>query len=146
MVELERPRTAWLHLIPGASKRLPTSLDALRRLFREVARAERVRGILLTIPSMQLGWASAQALRGLVSGLQKAGKRVVVYLPQGGGNHEIFLAVAADRVLLGPGATLAPVGLRASSFYLKGLLDRVGVRVEAFTRREFKTAAEGLTR
>ncbi len=56
------------------------------------------------------------------------------------------MAAAADRIVLGPQATLFALGLSIESRYLKPLLDKVGVAVSTTARGEYKTAAEALTR
>jgi len=67
-------------------------------------------------------------------------------LQRGGGHKELYVASAAERIYLAPRATITLLGLSASSHYVKPLLDRVGVEVEPFARKEFKTAAERVTR
>jgi protease-4 len=47
---------------------------------------------------------------------------------------------------MAPQSTITLLGLSASSHYVKPLLERVGVEVEPFARKEYKTAAERLTR
>jgi protease-4 len=73
-----------------------------------------------------------------------AGKRVVVHLPLGGGTKETYFGVAADRLLLGPQALLSPVGVLASTRYVRGALDRAGVVPEVYARGRYKTAAESV--
>ncbi|MBW1755153.1 MAG: S49 family peptidase, partial [Deltaproteobacteria bacterium] len=43
-------------------------------------------------------------------------------------------------------ATITLLGLSAESHYVKPLLDRIGVEVEPFARKEYKTAAERVSR
>jgi len=92
------------------------------------------------------GWAGAMALRHIIARIREGGVEVAAYLPDGGGNREIWVATAADRVILGPQATLLALGLSIEARYLKPLLDKVGVSVSATARGEYKTAAEALTR
>jgi protease-4 len=69
-----------------------------------------------------------------------------VLLPRGGGHRELYVASAAERIYVAPQATITLLGLSAESHYIKPLLDRVGVEVEPFARKEYKTAAERLSR
>jgi len=64
----------------------------------------------------------------------------------GCGHRELYVASAADRLYLAPQATITLLGLSAQSHYLKPLLDRVGIEVEPFARKEYKTAAERVSR
>src|SRR5262249_43391062 len=76
--------------------------------------------------------------------LRAAGKRVVVYLPFGGGNRELYVALAADRVLCSPRAPISLIGVASQVVYAKPLLERVGIAAEVIACGEYKTAAEAL--
>lgn len=142
LVEVDRPLHALARFVPGLTTRRPTSLMGLRELVDRIVSDRQVDGVVLEIPSLHAGWSSVDAVRELVLKLRAADKQVVAWLPEGGGNRELFLASAATRVLTSPHATLAPLGIAASTSYVKGLLDRFGVQVEVHRRAEFKTAAE----
>jgi protease-4 len=118
------------------------SLHALREVVDEVASDERVFGLLLVVKSMRGGFATAASLRAIIDRARAAGKEVAVALPLGGGTKEMYLAAAADRVILGPRATLAPLGLLASARYIRGVLDRAGIIPEVHARGRYKTAGE----
>lgn len=146
LAELERPRPFFFRFLPGIAKVLPTPLAALRRLAAHAVRDHRVTGVVIEVPRLLSGWAAVASVRDVVRRLREGGKRVVAYLPQGGGNKEVYLASAAERVLVGPQATITCLGLSIEARYLKRLLDRVGIDVHATARGEYKTAAENLTR
>ncbi len=124
----------------------PFSIHGLTALVDEVSRDPRVEGLVLVLPHFRGGFATATSLRQVLSRARAAGKRVVVHLPLGGGTKEAFVGVAADRLLLGPGATLAPVGLLATARYLRGALDRAGIVPDVHAQGRFKTAGERLER
>jgi protease-4 len=67
-------------------------------------------------------------------------------LPRGGGHRELYVASAAEHIYAAPQATITLLGLSAQSHYVKPLLDRIGVEVEPFARKEYKTAAERVSR
>lgn len=146
VVELDPPRSALMRWVPMLARVLPTSLSRLRRLAHHVAHDDGVKGIVLTVPPLLTGWATARGLREILLGLRAAGKQVVVHLPRGGGNREIYVATAADRVIVSPQGTLIALGLSIESRYLRPLLDKLGVGVEAYGRGEYKTAAEPMVR
>lgn len=122
------------------------SVHALRELVDEAGRDPRVRGLILTVKSMRAGFATSASLRAVLARARAAGKRVVVHLPLGGGTRETYVAMAADRVLLGPTAGLAPVGLLSTARYLRGALDRAGLVPEVHARGRYKTAGERIER
>jgi protease-4 len=142
VVEVDRPVHTLARFLSGMAGWRPTSLTALRELVAQIGQDRRIEGVIFEVPALHAGWSTADALRTLLLALRERGKRVVAWLPEGGGNRELFIATAADLVLTTPQATLAPLGVAASSCYVKGLLDRLGVQVEVHRRAEFKTAAE----
>ena len=146
LAEMVSPRQAWLRFVPALRPNVPTSLATLRRLARIAGADDRVKGVAFVVPPLLAGWAGAQALRDVFAQLRAAGKEVAVLLPDGGGNKEIFVAAAADRVFLAPQASLMTLGLAAESRYVRPLLERLGIRFEVFARAEYKTALETAVR
>jgi protease-4 len=146
VVELARPAPrlarylAWLWPDP------PTPLEALRKFAAHVARDGRVDGVLFVLPPLSSGWSAADGLRRVIEGLRRAGRPTAVFLPQGGGHKEMFVASAADRVLLSPAATISLLGLAAEQPYLGATLARLGIAVEVHARAEYKTVVETLAR
>ena len=154
------PRGAWVHLeLDGAvddllapakwwdfrrKKALP--LHALGKVFDELAQDDRVRGLLVTMKSFQGGMAKAASLRALLAGLRARGKEVAVHLPLGADTRETYLASAASLVLVGPQATVAPLGFAARARYFKGAFDKAGVQPQVFSRGAYKSAGELLVR
>ncbi len=139
--EIPAPRRLWP--LPGGRR---FSVHALASLVDEVSKDARVQGLLVTVRSIRGGFASLASVRSVLARARAAGKRVVLYLPLGGGTREAYLATIADRVLLGPRASLAPVGILASTRYVRGALDRAGLVPEVYARGRYKTAAEAIER
>lgn len=106
----------------------------------------RVKGLLVTIRSMSGGMATATSLRSILARARAAGKEVTVHLPMGGDTKEVYVATAANKVLMGPTTQLAPLGFRTSARYLKHALARTGVEPQVFACGEFKSAGETLVR
>lgn len=140
--EIEPRRTLLARVLGDAFHPRGTSLHRLRRLAEHAGRDPRVEGVLFVIPPLAAGWAASQGLREIVEALGKAGKRTVVHLPRGGGHRELFVASAAERVVVSPRATLFLPGVGVASLYVKPLLEKLGIEVERFRRSEFKTAYE----
>ncbi|MCC7539036.1 MAG: signal peptide peptidase SppA [Deltaproteobacteria bacterium] len=140
-----RTRLVWLARMLGRLPAPATSLAMLDRLLGHAAKDAALRAIVFAVEPLRGGFATAEAVAERVARARAAGKETIVYLPGGGGNKEMLVAVAADRIFVGPSASVALVGLAAESVYLKGLLDKVDVHVEVEARREYKGAAEPLT-
>ncbi len=146
LVELERPRSRVLSALQFRGQPKRTSVWELRRFAQQVQCDPAVTGIVVEVPLLHAGWATISGVRDVLTQLVAAGKQVVVWLPQGGGNRELHLSTAASRVLVTPQASFGPLGLAAGVRYYKSMLDKIGVELEVEARREFKTVAEPATR
>ena len=93
------------------------------------------------------GWTLAQTeeVRALLDTLHKRGTRIWI----SAGTYPLkglYLASVADRVFLTPEGNVVVPGLLSEGIYLKGLLDKLGIQVEADRFSEYKSAVEPLTR
>ncbi len=146
--EIDPPTRPWSPLgrfIPALRRRQSTSVRAVARLVDAMLKDPGREGLLLEIGSLPGGWSRVDALRQELARLRRGGKKVAVYLPAGGGNRELFLASVADKIISTEGAAFFVVGVGATSRYLKGLLDKVGVNVEVYRRAAYKSAAESVS-
>jgi protease-4 len=142
IVAFRSERSPLQRLTANAREQGISSLDQLRALVDEAARDPKIRGVLVTIPPLESGWVTCESVRELIAQLRAANKQVVCYLPQGGGNRELYVALGADRVYVAPYASFGPLGLAVHPMYFRPLLDRLGIRVEAIATGEYKSAAE----
>jgi len=120
-------------------------------LLDDLSKAERdarITGLVLRIRELGIGWAKVQELRGALERLAAAGKQTVAYLEveQFGANKELYLATAAQEVILAPGTRSPLVGLAAEYFFLGGLWEKLGVELEVERMGKYKSAAESLAR
>ncbi len=145
IVEARRP-TPWLSRLIGGSLRLPSSLLGVRELVERSIEDPKIEGLAFVLPRCTAGWAICCSVRDEIRRANAAGKQTVVLLSQGGGHREMFVASAAGRVFVAPRAMIHLLGLSAESHYLQPLLERTGLEVEAFARKEFKSAVETLSR
>jgi protease-4 len=127
-------------------RRPEVSVFALRELVEEVLRDARVKGFVVRIDSMGGGMAAAESLRAVLATLREAQRDVVSYLPFGGDTKELYVAVAANRIIAGPQATLAPVGFAVATRYIRPVLDRSGVVADVLAHGKYKSAGEQLVR
>ncbi|HEU5076012.1 MAG TPA: signal peptide peptidase SppA [Polyangiaceae bacterium] len=124
----------------------PPALYEVKRALARAQRDPRVTGVVVTLRGFQGGGASVDSWRGVLAGVREAGKRLVIYLPDGAGTREYQLATASDLLIAGPDARVAPVGFSVETLYFKQALDRVGLAMEVFARGDFKTAGEPFVR
>lgn len=119
-------------------------LEALEVL-ESAADDPRVGGVLLRIVGAPTGWSKVHSLRRAVIRVREAGKPVAVYaetLDAAG----FLLASAATTIWLPEAGNLFLVGLRAESYFFRGLLDNLGVRPDVVRAGDYKSAAERFTR
>ncbi|MGB5810674.1 MAG: signal peptide peptidase SppA [Polyangiales bacterium] len=146
VVEVATP-IPWIRRILDADAiRRTSSLAALRRLTDYAISDPKIEGVAIVLPPLTAGWSVCMGLRDQVERLRQAGKATAVMLPRGGSHRELFVASAAAQVFMAPRASISLLGLSASARYIKPLLDRAGVEIEPFARKEYKTAAERVSR
>jgi protease-4 len=85
-----------------------------------------------------------QELRDAVLDFKESGKPVVAFL-EFGGDREYYLATAADSVYLLPASPLDLTGVASYEIFLRGTLDKLGVRPEFLHIGDYKTAPNQLT-
>ncbi|MEY4583236.1 MAG: hypothetical protein RL701_7939 [Pseudomonadota bacterium] len=119
-----------------------TSLEELRALSESLGRDPAVAGLLVHVPSLEAGWSACEGVRDTFRELRARGKHVVCYVSEGGGNRELYVALAASHIYMAPYSAFGPLGLAARPFYIRPLLDRLGITVEAQAAGEYKSAAE----
>lgn len=124
----------------SAERRGPALLDVLRALDR-AARDPRVRAVLIELGPLRCGLARAEEVRRALRRVREADKAVVVYLEEAG-LAEYSLALGASRIVLAPAGGLNLVGVSSEVVFLKGLLDKVGIRAWLSARGKYKTARE----
>ena len=129
----------------GLGREPGLSLLELLQTLERAARDPQVVGVLLRFEGAPRGLAQALALRRAVDAVRAAGKPVAAWGATLGA-AELVVASGAGRLWLPESGALLLVGLRAESFFLRGLLQRLGVRPEVMRVGSHKTAAEALTR
>lgn len=146
LIEARQPLPLLRRLLEADSIRRTSTLAAVRRVADCVISDPRVDGVAIVLPPLQAGWSVCLGLREQIQRLEKEGKQTAVLLTRGGGHRELYVASAANQVFLAPQSTVRLLGLSAESHYLKPMLDKLGVEVEPFARKEYKTAAERMSR
>lgn len=98
---------------------------------------------LRTSPAKSL--AHTQELQDAIYHLRERGKKVVCSLESATG-AALYLCAAADQILINPAGGIRYGGLAGEAFYLKGLLDKLGLRADFVRIGKHKTAPEMLVR
>lgn len=111
---------------------------------REAATDSRVEALVLHIDEVDWGWAKVSEIREAIQDFSREGKPVYAALA-GGGEREYLLASAADMIASPPLALLQLDGLTASALFMRGTLNKVGVKPHFAQAGRYKSAVEGWT-
>lgn len=116
-------------------------IDVLKAI-ETAATDDRISGIYLNVsPNMGMGMATMEEIRDALLQFKESGKFIVSYADyytQG----SYYMATAADKVYLNPQGNVTWLGLASGVVFYKGLLDKLGVQVEAIRHGSFKSAVE----
>jgi len=122
----------------------PTLWDYLRAL-DHASHDPNIEAVLLKIDGIDMGWAKSEELRNKLVQLEERGKKVIAYV-ESGEDQDYVLASAADVIYMAPQSSIELDGVATSSIYLKGTLDKLGIKADMEHIGEYKDAAEPLTR
>ncbi|NNC93420.1 MAG: signal peptide peptidase SppA [Acidimicrobiia bacterium] len=124
-------------------------LDVLDGLER-AATDRRVVGLVARVGSGSPGVARAQEIADAVKAFTASGKPAVAFAEtfgelQSASLTSMLIATAFDELYLQPGGEVGMTGLVRRKFYLRGLLDKLGVVPQLDHRHEYKAAKYVLT-
>ncbi len=157
---LSRPPEYILFLLEGAYPDLPPAgggpwrrwtggrqpnLEELAHRLEQVGADPRVHGVVFQVKNLRLNPAQVEALRDQFRRLREAGKRVVVWATDYD-TPAYWLACAADEILLQPGGTVGPLGVRQEYLFLAEALEAAGLRGDFVQISPYKTASDKFTR
>jgi len=104
-----------------------------------------IKGFVIEIDNSGFGMAQTQELRDLLNKFRSKGKKVYSILNYSG-NREYYLATASDKLFMPPNTTFKISGLTLKTYYIKGLLDKGGVKYESVNKGNYKSFNEMFTR
>ncbi len=123
--------------------------ETLHRILTNLAKAQvddRIAGVIMKFSSHNdLGFAAMQEIRSAVHALRAAGKPVFGFCDSMD-QRTYFLAAACDSLYAAPTAYVTYHGFAAVSTHVRGTLEKLGVEPEVHQLREYKAAAEVITR
>lgn len=117
---------------------VPATLDALKR-------SDRVRGVLVRIGPLAVGWGTATELRRTLLDIRATGRRVDCYL-SASGDIAYYVATACETIAIPPPMEVRVDGVSAEILYFADGLDQIGVEVEVVRRGAYKNSPDQFTR
>ncbi|MGD0528369.1 MAG: S49 family peptidase, partial [Polyangiaceae bacterium] len=135
-------RAVWIRLEDTPGTRSHVAL--LRKLWK-LAEASDVAAVTLVVRSEPASsFAHAEELADAIRVLRAHHKKVLCSLEDGGA-RALYVCANADRTVISPAGGVRYAGLKAQYIYLKGLLDKIGVKGEFIRIGPHKTAPEQFT-
>jgi protease-4 len=104
-----------------------------------------IKAIVLEPEGLSAGWAKLEEIRAGVERFRRSGKPVYAFL-RAPSTRDYYVALAADRIYLGPQEPLMLKGLRAEMMYFKKTLDKLGVSVDVEHAGKYKDYGDMFTR
>jgi len=142
---IEGSQNALSELLGGRKSTVRGFLDALER----GAEDPRVKGLYAHIDADTLGLGKTQEVRDAIAAFRAKGKFAIAFSESfgefGAGTRPYYLATAFDEIWLQPLGAVGLVGLHAETPFLRGTLDRLGIKPSFARREEYKSAANSLT-
>ena len=120
---------------------LPTCMDRLH----QAARDKSIKGVLLHINGVSIGWARLNELHTAIAEVKAAGKPVWARMDDAS-NMDYLLAASCDRIIVPESGTLMLTGLRAEVTFFKNLFEKLDIKADMLRVGAFKSAAEPYTR
>ena len=120
------------------------SLFSVINTIRRGAEDQRIGALIVKIDGINLDFATAQELRSAISEYRGNGKKITVYMQQGG-NMEYYLSSAADEILMDPTGLLELKGLAATTRFYKGTMDKLGIRAQVVRTGPHKSFGDAFT-
>src|ERR1700722_14628723 len=112
---------------------------------RKAAADPHVGALVLQPEGLWSGWGKLEEFRSDVEEFRKSGKPVYAYL-RAPSARDYYVALAADRIYLGPEDPLMLKGLRAEMMFFKNSLDKLGVTVQVEHAGKYKDFGDMFTR
>ena len=142
ITEYDPPAGVMEELIGGKPKTLQGILSNLEK----AAVDEKIDGVIFKVSSSNsAGFAMLEEMRGAIKKVRAAGKKVYAYTDSMDRNA-FYLAAACDSIYAPPSAYISFTGMGSGSQHVKRMLDKIGIRPNLHKIREYKSAAEMVTR
>jgi protease-4 len=140
---IPRPaRAVWIRLETTPSTREHVAL--LRRLWA-LATARDVAAVTLVLRAEPASsFAHAEEIADAIRVIRAHGKKVLCSW-EDAGPKTLYACASADRIVVTPAGDVRYAGLKSEYVYLKGLLDKIGIRADFVRIGPHKTAPEQFT-
>ena len=121
------------------------SMDGLINCIRKAKIDPKIKGIVIRPMGTTIGWAKIEELRDVLNDFKTSGKPVYAYI-EVAGNREYYLSLVADTIFGSPTASLFINGLSGKAYFVKNMLNKIGVEADFIAHGKYKNAPDMFTR
>ena len=125
----------------GISFSSSVSLLSIERALQKAADDKKIAMVYLNLDHFSGGMAAMEELREYLKRFSASGKPVVAYAASLG-NGSYYLGSVADRLFLHPQGGGSLTGLGSTQYFLKDLLDTLGIEIQLIRHGKYKSAGE----
>ncbi len=124
---------------PDKSTGLNDILDNLKKAKKD----DNIAGIYLDLSEIPTGISTLDEIRDALIDFKTSGKFIWAY-SEGYSQKSYYLATTADKIFLNPQGTVDFKGLASEMVFLKGMLDKLDIKMQIIRHGKFKAATEPL--
>ncbi len=128
-------------LFSSMQETLKDKIDRIKKASTDTT----VKGLLLEIDGVDVGWGKLDELTESLNNFKKSGKKIYTYL-ESGEMKDYLLALSSDKIILPESGWLMLTGLRAEVTFYKEMLEKIGAQADFLKVGDFKSAIEPYTR
>lgn len=129
--------------IPGLAKGKALGLNDIIHNINKAASDNNIKGILLDADVSPNSYGNLEEIRNALIEFKKSKKFIYAYA-EIMDEHSYYVASVSDKIFLNPSGELLLNGFSQQVFYVKGLLDKLGLKPELIRHGKYKAAGEPL--
>ena len=138
----ERSKSSFNVGLSGVGSSKSTSLLTYEAVLASAAKDDGIAMIYMRPDHLSAGTATREELRtSIMRFRENSGKRVVAYLESISAGS-LYIASAADMVILNPAGSGSFTGMGSTQYFLKDFLDALGVKMQLIRHGKYKSAGE----
>jgi protease-4 len=122
----------------------PPTVRSLVDSLRKAKVDARIDSVIIRPTGTAALWGKVQEVRDAILDFKSSRKPIIGYLEYGG-EQELYLASACDKVFLLPTSSLDLTGLASYELFLRGTLDKIGAFPDTLHIGDYKTASNTFT-
>lgn len=135
------PKSPFNFNLSGTEKMM--GLDVILENLKKAKKDDNIAGILLNLEEIPAGIATIDEVREGLLDFKKSGKFIWAY-SEAYSQASYYLATTADKIYLQPNGGVLFKGLSAQPFFVKGLLEKLDIKMQVVRHGKFKAATEPL--